>query len=336
MRCCASRFYHSPSCCDRTIKPPADQRREDALFVDNIVYAKSCRTRDCCNARTNHLLAVLNGNLHSIHSTRISITSPGKSAFAAFNGEAKPYSCLRRPRSRNERSIEIQIGQSVDSSALDPELTRALAVPRSGINKSFDDLCARDKSDAFVWLDDLKIEPFDIAVVDFPPAHSLWQTYTRASTVVKTKPNPIVRRGQTTLHHRATIVLVLFNTPSIGLYSQPYQQPSRLRVWGLRFELTLRTPTKPASGVDLQFLTSDLCPMSSFADTMRPTVNESSPRYPSIVRYYDASARLSSESYRARITHTFSALRCAARSFNAPRHFPTARSLGRMSSSGMF
>jgi spermidine synthase len=148
---------------------------EDALFVDNIIYAKSSPYQRIVvtKGKTGYAL-FLNGNLqfNSFDEYRYheALVHP---AFAAFAGQPKRVLVLGGGDGLALREIEkypsVEFIQLID---LDPEMTHiSYAVPALGeLNRhSFDDPRVHVmNADAFVWLDSTQTEPFDIAIVDFP------------------------------------------------------------------------------------------------------------------------------------------------------------------------
>src|SRR6187549_215086 len=135
---------------------------EDALFVDNIIYAKSSSYQRIVvtKGKTGYAL-FLNGNLqfNSFDEYRYheALVHP---AFASFQGEPKRVLVLGGGDGLALREIlkykSVEFIQLVD---LDPDMTRiSSAVPVLGeLNKhSFDDPRVRvTNADAFVWLDSM-------------------------------------------------------------------------------------------------------------------------------------------------------------------------------------
>src|SRR6476469_11177689 len=173
---------------------------EDALFVDNIIYAKSSPYQRIVvtKGKTGYAL-FLNGNLqfNSFDEYRYheALVHP---AFAAYNGTPKRVLVLGGGDGLALREIEkypsVEFIQIVD---LDPEMTKiSRAVPPLGdLNKhSFDDPRVHlTNGDAFVWLDSVQAEPFDIAIVDFPDPNNfaLGKLYTtRFYNLLKNKLKP--------------------------------------------------------------------------------------------------------------------------------------------------
>src|SRR3954453_16297298 len=148
---------------------------EDALFVDNIIYAKSSPYQRIVvtKGKTGYAL-FLNGNLQfntfDEYRYHEALVHP---AFAAFPAKAKRVLVLGGGDGLALRQIlknpSVEYVQIVD---LDPEMTSISDhVPALGElnNHSFKDPRVHlTNGDAFVWLDSVDAEPFDIAIVDFP------------------------------------------------------------------------------------------------------------------------------------------------------------------------
>src|SRR5688500_14803487 len=148
---------------------------EDGLFVDNIVYAKSSPYQRIVvtKGKTGHAL-FLNGNLqfNSFDEYRYheALVHP---AFAAFNGIPKRVLVLGGGDGLAVREIlKYPSVQSVTLVDLDPKMTgisHELPVLAELNKHSMDDpRVSITNTDAFVWIDNNEIEPFDIAIVDFP------------------------------------------------------------------------------------------------------------------------------------------------------------------------
>src|SRR6476620_5317024 len=173
---------------------------EDALFMDNIIFARSSAYQRIVvtKGKTGYAL-FLNGNLqfNSFDEYRYheALVHP---AFASFPGEAKRVLVLGGGDGLALREIlkypSVQFIQLVD---LDPEMTSiSKHVPALGElnHHSFDDPRVRvTNAAAFVWLDANETEPFDIAIVDFPDPNNfaLGKLYTtRFYNLLKQKLKP--------------------------------------------------------------------------------------------------------------------------------------------------
>src|SRR5688500_6654277 len=148
---------------------------EDGLFVDNIVYAKSSPYQRIVvtKGKTGHSL-FLNGNLqfNSFDEYRYheALVHP---AFAAFEGEPKRVLVLGGGDGLGLREIlKYKSVESVHLVDLDPMMTglsRALPALAELNHNAYDDpRVSVTNADAFVWLDNTHLEPFDIVIVDFP------------------------------------------------------------------------------------------------------------------------------------------------------------------------
>lgn len=242
---------------------------EDALFVDNIIYAKSSPYQRIVvtKGKTGHSL-FLNGNLqfNSFDEYRYheALVHP---AFAAFSGEPKRVLVLGGGDGLAMREVEkyksVEFLQLVD---LDPEMTKvSAAVPALGeLNKhAFDDPRVHvTNADAFVWLDSTPTEPFDIAIVDFPDPNNfaLGKLYTtRFYNLLKNKLKPdssVVIQTTSPLIARQSYWCIINTLESVGFTVKPYQTavPS-FGIWGFALAKMqpFDAPTKPAR-VELQFL----------------------------------------------------------------------------------
>ena len=193
---------------------------EDALFVDNIIYAKSSPYQRIVvtKGKTGHSL-FLNGNLqfNSFDEYRYheALVHP---AFAAFSGHAKRVLVLGGGDGLALREIEkyksVEFIQLVD---LDPEMTKvSSAVPALGeLNKhAFDDQRVHvTNADAFVWLDNTQTEPFDIVDRRFSRSEQLcsWQTLHDTllqSAQIKTKTRFVSCHSNNFALDRPPIILV--------------------------------------------------------------------------------------------------------------------------------
>ncbi|MEO6655436.1 MAG: polyamine aminopropyltransferase, partial [Pyrinomonadaceae bacterium] len=284
---------------------------EDALFVDNIIYAKSSSYQRIVvtKGKTGYAL-FLNGNLqfNSFDEYRYheALVHP---AFAAFPGVAKRVLVLGGGDGLALREIEkypaVEFIQLVD---LDPDMTKvSAAVPALGeLNKhSFSDPRVNVKNaDAFVWLDNEKTEPFDIAIIDFPDPNNfaLGKLYTtRFYNLLKSKLKPhssVVIQTTSPLVARKSFWCIVNTLESVGFTVKPYQTtvPS-FGVWGYALAKLqpFEIPTKPAPGLELHFLTDNsFASMFEFSgDTSKPGEEIEINRLDNqaLVRYYEAEWR---------------------------------------------
>ncbi len=284
---------------------------EDALFVDNIIYAKSSAYQRIIvtKGKTGYAL-FLNGNLqfNSFDEYRYheALVHP---AFASFSGDATRVLVLGGGDGLAVREIlkypSVEFIQLVD---LDPDMTNvSSAVPALGdLNKhAFDDARVRvTNADAFVWLDAAQTEPFDIAIIDFPDPNNfaLGKLYTtRFYNLLKSKLRPdssVVIQTTSPLIARKSFWCIVKTLESVGFTVKPYQTtvPS-FGVWGYALAKLqpFETPTKPTAGVELHFLNDNsFASMFEFpTDTSRPDEDIEINRLDnqSLVRYYEAEWR---------------------------------------------
>ena len=284
---------------------------EDALFVDNIIYAKSSSYQRIVVTKGKSGYALfLNGNLqfNSFDEYRYheALVHP---AFASFQGEAKRVLVLGGGDGLALREIEkypaVDFIQLVD---LDPDMTKvSAAVPALGeLNKhSFSDPRVHvTNADAFVWMDNEKTEHFDIAIIDFPDPNNfaLGKLYTtRFYNLLKSKLRPdssVVIQTTSPLVARKSFWCIVNTLESVGFTVKPYQTtvPS-FGVWGYALAKLqpFENPTKPAPGLELHFLTDNsFASMFEFGgDTSKPGEEIEINRLDNqaLVRYYEAEWR---------------------------------------------
>ncbi|MBK8465738.1 MAG: polyamine aminopropyltransferase [Chloracidobacterium sp.] len=284
---------------------------EDALFVDNIIYAKSSPYQRIVvtKGKTGHSL-FLNGNLqfNSFDEYRYheALVHP---AFAAYNGEAKRVLVLGGGDGLALREVEkygsVEFIQLVD---LDPEMTKVSSTLPALIElnrHSFDDPRLQvTNADAFVWLDDTLIEPFDIVIIDFPDPNNfaLGKLYsTRFYNLLKQKLRPdssVVIQTTSPLIARQSFWCIIKTLESVGFSVKPYQTtvPS-FGVWGyaLAKMQPFDSPTKPPANIELNFLNDNsFASMFEFpSDTSRPEGEIEINRLDNqaLVRYYETEWR---------------------------------------------
>lgn len=284
---------------------------EDALFVDNIIYAKSSAYQRIVvtKGKTGYAL-FLNGNLqfNSFDEYRYheALVHP---AFAAFNGDGKRVLVLGGGDGLALREIEkypsVEFIQLVD---LDPDMTKvSAAVPALGeLNKhSFSDPRVHvTNADAFVWLDSVAADPFDVAIVDFPDPNNfaLGKLYTtRFYNLLKNKLRPdsaAVIQTTSPLIARNSFWCVVKTLETAGFTVHPYQTtvPS-FGVWGYALVKLqpFDAPAKPPSGVELRFLNNEtFASLFEFpADTSKPPEDLEVNRLDNqaLVRYYESEWR---------------------------------------------
>jgi spermidine synthase len=284
---------------------------EDALFMDNIIFARSSPYQRIVvtKGKTGYAL-FLNGNLqfNSFDEYRYheALVHP---AFAAYNGTPKRVLVLGGGDGLALREIEkyssVEFIQIVD---LDPEMTKiSYSVPALGeLNRhSFDDPRVHlTNADAFVWLDSTQTEPFDIAIVDFPDPNNfaLGKLYTtRFYNLLKSKLKPdssVVIQTTSPLVARQSFWCIVKTLESVGFTVRPYQTtvPS-FGIWGYALAKLepFDQPMKPPSGIELHFLNhNSFASMFEFSgDTSRPDEDIEINRLDNqaLVRYYEAEWR---------------------------------------------
>jgi spermidine synthase len=280
---------------------------EDALFMDNIIYAKSSPYQRIIvtKGKTGYAL-FLNGNLqfNSFDEYRYheALVHP---AFTAYGENAKRVLVLGGGDGLALREIlkypSVEFVQLVD---LDPEMTTiSKHVPALGdLNKhSFDDPRVHvTNADAFVWLDATQTEPFDIAIVDFPDPNNfaLGKLYTtRFYNLLKAKLKPdsaVVVQTTSPLVARKSFWCIIKTLEAAGFTVKPYQTtvPS-FGIWGYALAKLqpFDPPQKPPPGIDLHFLNDQsFASMFDFSsDTSMPNEEIEVNRLDNqaLVRYYE-------------------------------------------------
>lgn len=280
---------------------------EDALFVDNIIYAKSSAYQRIVvtKGKTGHAL-FLNGNLqfNSFDEYRYheALVHP---AFGAFAGAAKRVLVLGGGDGLAVREIlKYKTVQNVTLVDLDPDMTRvSYAVPAlAELNRhAFDDpRVSVVNADAFVWLDNTDEPAYDIAIVDFPDPNNfaLGKLYTtRFYALLKQRLRPdssVVIQTTSPLIARRSFWCIIATLEKAGYLVKPYQTtvPS-FGVWGFALAKLqpFDAPAKPPADVELKFLNdSTFASMFEFpTDTARPMDDIEVNRLDNqaLVRYYE-------------------------------------------------
>ncbi len=284
---------------------------EDGLFVDNIIYTKSSQYQRIVvtKGKVGYSL-FLNGNLqfNSFDEYRYheALVHP---AFAAFNGDAKRVLILGGGDGLAAREVlKYKTVEQVQLVDLDPEMTRvAYSVPALGeLNKhAFDDPRVQvTNGDAFVWLDNVSTEPFDVVIIDFPDPNNfaLGKLYTtRFYNLLKQKLKPdsaVVIQTTSPLIARQSFWCVMKTLEASGYTVKPFQTtvPS-FGIWGYALAKLqpFETPTKPPPNVELRFL-NDATFASLFefpSDTAKPAEELEINRLDNqaLVRYYETEWR---------------------------------------------
>ncbi len=283
---------------------------EDALFTDNIIYAKSSPYQRIIvtKGKTGYAL-FLNGNLqfNSFDEYRYheALVHP---AFSAFNDDAKRILVLGGGDGLAIREVlKYRSVKEVTLVDLDPEMTKiSYSVPALGeLNKhAFDDPRVQViNADAFVWMD-TPTEPFDIVIIDFPDPNNfaLGKLYTtRFYNLLKSKVKPdslIAIQTTSPLIARQSFWCIITTLEASGYSVKPYHAtvPS-FGVWGYALAKLepFDAPAKPRADVELHFL-NDVSFASMFdfpADTSRPDDELEINRLDNqaLVRYYEAEWR---------------------------------------------
>lgn len=244
---------------------------EDALFPDQIVYAKSSPYQRIVVTRgkLGHSL-FLNGNLqfNSFDEYRYheALVHP---AFAAFEGEPRRVLVLGGGDGLAVREIlKYPSVESVTLVDLDPLMTglskELPALAELNRNAMDDPRVEVINSDAFVWLDNVELPPFDIAIVDFPDPNNfaLGKLYsTRFYKLLRERLQPeaaVVIQCTSPLYARKSFWSIIKTLEASGFTVKPFQTtvPS-FGVWGyaLAKMQPFEKPTVPRTGVEFQFLT---------------------------------------------------------------------------------
>lgn len=280
---------------------------EDALFPDNIIYAKSSSYQRIVvtKGKVGYSL-FLNGNLqfNSFDEYRYheALVHP---AFAAFDGNVKKVLVLGGGDGLAVREVlkhgSVEQVRLVD---LDPEMTRiSSSVPAIGeLNRHAleDPRVEVINADAFVWLDKDDGETYDIAIVDFPDPNNfaLGKLYTtRFYRLLRSKLRPdsaVVIQTTSPLIARDSFWCIVDTLAASGFDVKPYHAtvPS-FGVWG--FALAKITPFEPPArapqGVELSYLNDQMFPaMFNFpTDISRPNHEIEINRLDNqaLVRYYE-------------------------------------------------
>jgi spermidine synthase len=285
---------------------------EDALFVDNIIYAKSSPYQRIVvtKGKTGYAL-FLNGNLqfNSFDEYRYheALVHP---AFAAYGKDAKRILVLGGGDGLAVREIlKYKSVESVTLVDLDPMMTDvSKSVAALGeLNKhSLEDSRVQIiNNDAFVWLDQTEIEPFDIAIVDFPDPNNfaLGKLYTtRFYNLLKQKLKPdsaVVIQTTSPLIARKSFWCIIKTLETAGFTVKPFNTtvPS-FGIWGYALAKLepFETPNKPPENIELKFLNGQtFASMFEFAaDTSLPKNEEIEINRldnQALVRYYESEWR---------------------------------------------
>ncbi len=246
---------------------------EDSLFVDNIVYAESSPYQRIVvtKGKTGYAL-FLNGNLqfNSFDEYRYheALVHP---AFAAHGANPKRVLVLGGGDGLAAREIlKYPSVESLTLVDLDPSMTRiAGKVPALGElnNHSLDKpKVSVINTDAYVWLDNNSVEPFDIAIVDFPDPNNfaLGKLYTtRFYNLLKAKLKSdaaVVIQCTSPLFARKSFWSIIKTLEAAGFHVKPFQTtvPS-FGIWGYALAKLqpFNAPTKLPENIELKFLNNN-------------------------------------------------------------------------------
>ena len=285
---------------------------EDALFVDNIIYAKSSPYQRIVvtKGKTGYAL-FLNGNLqfNSFDEYRYheALVHP---AFAAFGKDAKRILVLGGGDGLAVREVlkhkSIETVTLVDLDPMMTDVSKSVAALGELNKHSLEDRRVQIiNNDAFVWLDQTEIEPFDVAIIDFPDPNNfaLGKLYTtRFYNLLKQKLKPdsaIVVQTTSPLIARNSFWCIIKTIEAAGFTVKPFQTtvPS-FGIWGYALAKLqpFETPEKPPANIELKFLNDQtFASMFEFsADTDLPKTEEIEINRldnQALVRYYEAEWR---------------------------------------------
>jgi spermidine synthase len=284
---------------------------EDSLFTDNIIYAKSSSYQRIVvtKGKTGYAL-FLNGNLQFnsfdeyryhealVHPAMLASDETPKRVLVLGGGDGLAVrEILKYP------SVE-----SVTLVDLDPmmtELSKNLPALAELNNHALEDSrVSIINADAYVWLDNNAVEPFDVAVVDFPDPNNfaLGKLYTtRFYNLLKSKLKPnaaIVIQCTSPLIARNSYWCIVKTLEAAGFSVKPYQAtvPS-FGIWGyaLAKQQDFETPKILSPNVELKFLNEkSFASMFDFSsDTSLPNEEIEINRLDNqaLVRYYESEWR---------------------------------------------
>lgn len=284
---------------------------EDGLFPDQIVYAKSSPYQRIVVTRgkLGHSL-FLNGNLqfNSFDEYRYheALVHP---AFAVHDGTPKRILVLGGGDGLAVREIlkypQIESVTLVDLDPMMTELSNALpALAELNRHAFSDSRVSVINADAFVWLDDTAVEPFDIAIVDFPDPNNfaLGKLYTtRFYNLLRAKLKPdaaVVIQCTSPLYARNSFWSIIRTLEVTGFYVRPFQTtvPS-FGVWGYALAKLkpYETPKKLPADIELRYLNENtLAALFDFPTDMKlPSEDIEINRLDNqaLVRYYESEWR---------------------------------------------
>lgn len=284
---------------------------EDALFPDQIVYAKSSPYQRIVVTRgkLGHSL-FLNGNLqfNSFDEYRYheALVHP---AFAAFEGRPRHVLVLGGGDGLAVREVlKYRTIESVTLVDLDPLMTglskELPALAELNRNALDDPRITTINEDAFVWLDRPASKFYDIAIADFPDPNNfaLGKLYTtRFYSLLRERLQPdaaIVVQCTSPLYARNSFWSIIKTLEASGFFVKPFQTtvPS-FGVWGyaLAKMQPFERPETPRPGIELKYL-NDVTFGSLFdfpADMTLPSEDIEINRLDNqaLVRYYETEWR---------------------------------------------
>ncbi len=284
---------------------------EEALFNDTIIYAKSSSYQRIIVTRGRSGFGLyLNGNLqfNSFDEYRYheALVHP---AMLAFEGKPKRVLVLGGGDGLAVREVlKYESVESVTLVDLDPaitELSEKLPVLADLNNSALSDKRVEIvNADAFVWADNNKTEPFDVAILDFPDPNNfaLGKLYsTRFYRLLKTKLKPdasLVIQSTSPLYARNSYWCIVKTLETTGFEVKPYQTtvPS-FGIWGyvLAKQKPFDAPKEIPQKLNLKFLNSNsMVSMFDFpVDASKPKDELEINRLDNqaLVRYYEAEWR---------------------------------------------
>ncbi|MDQ3711825.1 MAG: polyamine aminopropyltransferase [Acidobacteriota bacterium] len=284
---------------------------EDSLFTDNIIYAKSSSYQRIVvtKGKTGYAL-FLNGNLQFnsfdeyryhealVHPAMLASDETPKRVLVLGGGDGLAVrEILKYP--------SVELVTLVDLDPMMTELSKNLPALAELNNHALEDSrVSIVNADAYVWLDSNQIEPFDVAVVDFPDPNNfaLGKLYTtRFYNLLKSKLKPnaaIVIQCTSPLIARNSYWCIIKTLEAAGFFVKPYQTtvPS-FGIWGyaLAKQQNFETPKNLSPNVELKFLNEkSFASMFDFSsDTSLPNEEIEINRLDNqaLVRYYESEWR---------------------------------------------
>ena len=285
---------------------------EDSLFNDNIIYSQTTSYQRIIvtKGKTGYSL-FLNGNLQFnsfdeyryhealVHPAMISAAQNPKRILVLGGGDGLALREILKYKSvENITLVDLDEGMTSVSS-------KVPALAELNNNSFKDSRVSVVNADAFVWLDNNEIEPFDVAIVDFPDPNNfaLGKLYsTRFYNLLKKKLKPdaaVVIQCTSPLMARQSYWCIIKTLESVGFKVKPYLTtvPS-FGVWGYALVKLndFETPTQLPDNLDLKFLNNDsLGTIFKFSsDTNLPNGEIEINRLDNqaLVRYYEAEWRM--------------------------------------------